>query len=57
MERKYQIAMITPINGSLQKIEKQYNLKVAGENRNLNQSSIFKPVDYTKGNIKTQLSS
>ncbi|MGU3374723.1 conjugal transfer protein MobB [Chryseobacterium sp. M5A1_1a] len=39
------------------KLEKQYNLKVAGENRNLNLSSIFKPVDYTKGNIKTQLSS
>lgn len=39
------------------KLEKQYNLKVAGENRNVNQSSIFKPVDYTKGNIKTQLSS
>lgn len=39
------------------KLEKQYNLKVAGENRNLNQSSIFKPVDYTNGNIKAQLSS
>ncbi|WP_042720017.1 conjugal transfer protein MobB [Flavobacterium sp. B17] len=39
------------------KLEKQYNLKVTGANRNLNQSSIFKPVDYTKGNIKTQLSS
>ncbi|WP_330746962.1 conjugal transfer protein MobB [Chryseobacterium sp. CP-77] len=39
------------------KLEKKYNLKVAGENRNLNQNSIFKPVDYTKGNIKTQLSS
>ncbi|MDN3694248.1 conjugal transfer protein MobB [Chryseobacterium tructae] len=39
------------------KLEKQYNLKVAGENRNLNQNSIFKPIDYTKGNIKTQLSS
>lgn len=39
------------------KLEKRYNLKVAGENRSLNQSPIFKPVDYTKGNIKTQLSS
>ncbi|RNA62941.1 relaxase [Chryseobacterium nematophagum] len=39
------------------KLEKQYNLKIAGENRNLNQSPIFKPVDYTKRNIKTQLSS
>lgn len=39
------------------KLEKQYKLKVAGENRNLNQNYIFKPVDYTKGNIKTQLSS
>lgn len=39
------------------KLERQYNLKVAGENRNLNQNSIFKPIDYTKGNIKTQLSS
>ncbi|KYH08215.1 conjugal transfer protein MobB [Chryseobacterium cucumeris] len=39
------------------KLEKQYNLKIAGENRNLNQNSIFKPVDYTKGYIKTQLSS
>ncbi|MBO9692981.1 conjugal transfer protein MobB [Chryseobacterium sp.] len=38
------------------KLEKQYDLKVAGENRNLNQSPIFKPIDYTKGNIKTQLS-
>ncbi|WP_288447076.1 conjugal transfer protein MobB [uncultured Chryseobacterium sp.] len=39
------------------KLEKQYNLKAAHESRNLNQSSIFKPVDYSKGNIKTQLSS
>ncbi|CAA7385807.1 MULTISPECIES: conjugal transfer protein MobB [Chryseobacterium] len=39
------------------KLEKRYNIKVAGENRSLNQSPIFKPVDYTKGNIKTQLSS
>lgn len=39
------------------KLEKQYNLKVAGENRNVPQSPIFKPVDYTRGNIKTQLSS
>ncbi|MGG1923589.1 conjugal transfer protein MobB [Chryseobacterium sp. NRRL B-14798] len=39
------------------KLEKQYNLKVAGENRNSNQNFIFKPVDYTKGNIKIQLSS
>ncbi|KXH81671.1 conjugal transfer protein MobB [Chryseobacterium kwangjuense] len=39
------------------KLEKRYNLKVAGENRSLNQSPIFKRVDYTKGNIKTQLSS
>ncbi|WP_077416160.1 conjugal transfer protein MobB [Chryseobacterium sp. JV274] len=39
------------------KLEKQYNLKVAGENGSLNQNSIFNPVDYTKGNIKTQLSS
>ncbi|WBV56498.1 conjugal transfer protein MobB [Chryseobacterium daecheongense] len=39
------------------KLERQYNLKVAGENRNLNQNSILKSVDYTKGNIKTQLSS
>ena len=31
------------------KLEKRYNLKVAGENRSLNQSPIFKPVDYTKG--------
>ncbi|WP_426478113.1 conjugal transfer protein MobB [Chryseobacterium sp. CBSDS_008] len=39
------------------KLEKQYKLKVAGENRNSYQNFIFKPVDYTKGNIKAQLSS
>ncbi|EFK35727.1 Relaxase/Mobilisation nuclease domain [Chryseobacterium gleum] len=39
------------------KLEKQYKLKVAVEHRNSNQNFIFKPVDYTKGNIKTQLSS
>ncbi|TQM21733.1 conjugal transfer protein MobB [Chryseobacterium aquifrigidense] len=39
------------------KLEKQYNLKAAHEKKNLNQNSIFKPVDYTKGNIKTELSS
>lgn len=38
------------------KLEKQYNLKVAGENRNPNQNLFFKPVDYRKGNVKTQLS-
>ncbi|MGG7437404.1 conjugal transfer protein MobB [Chryseobacterium arthrosphaerae] len=38
------------------KLEKQYNLKVAGENRNPNQNLFFKTVDYRKGNIKTQLS-
>lgn len=38
------------------KLEKQYNLKIAGENTRSDQGPIFKPVDYTKGNIKTQLS-
>ncbi|WP_312822739.1 conjugal transfer protein MobB [Epilithonimonas sp.] len=39
------------------KIEKQYNLKAANEIQSTNQNLIFKPVDYDKGNVKTQMSS
>ncbi|SMO72074.1 Relaxase/Mobilisation nuclease domain-containing protein [Chryseobacterium rhizoplanae] len=39
------------------KLEKQYNLRVTKKNRNSYQNFIFKPVEYTRGNIKAQLSS
>lgn len=38
-------------------LEKQYHLKAAQEAKNSEQHLILKPVDYSKGNIKTQLSS
>ncbi|MBD3905396.1 relaxase/mobilization nuclease domain-containing protein [Chryseobacterium sp. Ch-15] len=38
-------------------LEKQYNLKIASENKNSNPLLNFKPVDIAKGNIKAQLSS
>lgn len=39
------------------KIEKQYNLKAANEIQSTNKNFFFKPVDYDKGNVKTQMSS
>ncbi len=39
------------------KLEKQFNLKVANESKSIEQMLTFKPVDYAKGDIKSQLSS
>ncbi len=39
------------------KLEQQYNLKPATEKSQLQNDSIFKPVDYTKGDIKSQIAS
>lgn len=38
-------------------LEKQYNLKAVNEIKSSNQRLNFKPIEYTKGNVKTQLSS
>ncbi|WP_294246205.1 conjugal transfer protein MobB [uncultured Chryseobacterium sp.] len=39
------------------KLEKQFHLKVATESESQNSTLIFKPVNYAKGHIKTQLAS
>lgn len=39
------------------KLEKQFSLKVASESERSDSTLIFKPVDYHKGHIKTQLAS
>ncbi len=39
------------------KLEQQYNLKPATEQSQSNHERIFKPVDYTKGDIKSQIAS